>query len=55
VELTRGTSDKQLAAQLELLKTWLQRSGNCPFSLSLTHARNITQLRTGSSPSFFVL
>jgi hypothetical protein len=42
VELTRGTSDKQLAAQLELLKTWLQRSGNCPLSLSLTHARNIT-------------
>ncbi|KAF8175457.1 hypothetical protein K438DRAFT_2022887 [Mycena galopus ATCC 62051] len=42
VELTRGHSEKELAAELKLLKTWLKRSGDCPLSLGLTHARNVT-------------
>ncbi|KAF7349232.1 F-box domain-containing protein [Mycena sanguinolenta] len=42
VELRRGDSEKRLAAELELLKTWLKRSGDCPLSISLAHSRNIT-------------
>ncbi|KAJ6486861.1 hypothetical protein C8R45DRAFT_930442 [Mycena sanguinolenta] len=42
VELGRGDSEKTLAAELDLLKTWLKRSGDCPLSLSLAHSRNIT-------------
>ncbi|KAF8175459.1 hypothetical protein K438DRAFT_1847756 [Mycena galopus ATCC 62051] len=38
----RGDSEKKLAAELELLKTWLKRSRDCPLSLSLTHVRNVT-------------
>ncbi|KAJ7209347.1 hypothetical protein B0H12DRAFT_1242883 [Mycena haematopus] len=42
VEPMQGDSEKKLAAELDLLKTWLKRSGECPLSLSLVHARKVT-------------
>ncbi|KAF7334544.1 F-box domain-containing protein [Mycena venus] len=42
VDLTRGDSDRKIAADLQQLKTWLKRSGDCPLSLGLTHARKVT-------------
>jgi hypothetical protein len=43
--ITRDYSEEELAALLELLETWLNRSGNCPLSLSLRSSSHSPLLR----------
>ncbi|KAK7050306.1 F-box domain-containing protein [Favolaschia claudopus] len=41
-DLWSGDSDSKISKQLELFKLYLKRSGSCPLSVNLSHARKVT-------------